>query len=311
MADLKLYYFPTSFYSQKVLMALFEKEATFREQIVFIVQGEQNEPWYMKVTPKGTVPALEAPGRVLTDSEDIVNYVDKELDTGTRLIPNPDTKIGQEVDKWRNLLNDVNVPVITFGTVFHQELSQTGLKFPSFLKSKLKSAKEVMQNGAKVLQEKADKYPELREHFLAKLSAQNERSAKTGNKEVVVQALDELDVLFEKIEDRLAETRKEQGVTDSWLVGSRFTMADINLAILLDRLTLLGLEERYFSPSKRPLIQDFYVRMGKRKSVQRVRQKFQSTMRIMVGRTLKKAIPVVVGLVGVAVGVFYWRGRAK
>ncbi|XP_033754475.1 ganglioside-induced differentiation-associated protein 1-like [Pecten maximus] len=309
MADLKLYYFPVSFYSQKVLLTMFEKEANFREQVVVIVQGEQNEPWYMKVTPKGTVPALEVPGTVLTDSEDIVNYLDKQLDTGIKLIPSIDTRIGKEVDKWRQKFKALQIDVITFGIVFHPELSLTGIKVPSVLSKAINS--ESMRNSRQALQKKAVKYPEHRENFLAKMTMHDKRMGKIENKEVVIQYLNELDTLFDQIESRLAETRKEQGVSDSWLVGSRFTLADINLVILLDRLSFLGMEERYFTPSKRPLTYDFYVRIGKRKSVQQLRKKFQSTLKIMLTRMLKKAFPTVVGILVVAAGVFYWIYRAN
>ncbi|XP_060082349.1 ganglioside-induced differentiation-associated protein 1-like [Ylistrum balloti] len=311
MADLKLYYFPTSFFSQKVLLTLFEKEAQFREQVIMIHAGEQNEPWYLKVTPKGTVPALEAQGKVFTDSEDIVTYLDKELDTGIKLIPDLSSKIGQEVDKWRRIFNDLNIAVITYGIVFHPELSQTGMKVSSAMKKGLQSAKEGMRKGSKTLQEKAEKYPEFREEFLAKVSLQTERLAKMENKEVVIQALNELDTLFDQIESTLAETRKEQGVTDSWLLGSRFTMADIFLTILMDRLNFLGLEERYFVTSKRPLANDYYQRVGNRKSVQQNRQKFKKAANLMFVRMLKKTIPAFVGVLGVVISVLYWRARSK
>ncbi|XP_033754476.1 ganglioside-induced differentiation-associated protein 1-like [Pecten maximus] len=288
---------------------MFEKEANFREQVVVIVQGEQNEPWYMKVTPKGTVPALEVPGTVLTDSEDIVNYLDKQLDTGIKLIPSVETRIGKEVDKWRQKFKALQIDVITFGIVFHPELSLTGIKVPSVLRKAINS--ESMRSSRQALQKKAVKYPEHRENFLAKMTMHDKRMGKIENKEVVIQYLNELDTLFDQIESRLAETRKEQGVTDSWLVGPRFTMADINLVILLDRLNFLGMEERYFTPSKRPLTYDFYVRIGKRKSVQQLREKFQSVSKIMLDRMLKKSIPAVVGVLGVVAGIFYWKGRAK
>lgn len=289
-------------------MVLFEKEATFREQIVLLIKGEQNEPWYMKVTPKGTVPALEIPGTVLTDSEDIVNYLDRELDTGIKLIPNPESKIGQTVETWRQKFNALNLAVISYGIMFHPELSQTGIQFPPAMRDK---ATQSMQNARESLQEKADGNPEHRDNFLTKISIQNERLAKMKNKEVVIQHLNDLDTLFDLIESRLADTRKEQGVDDSWLVGSRFTMADINLVILLDRLTLLGMKERYFPSPKRPLTHDFYVRMGKRRSVQQLRQKFKDVMKAMVGRMMVKSVPAVVGVVGVVAGLFYWRSRTR
>lgn len=48
-----------------------------------------------------------------------------------------------------------------------------------------------------------------------------------------------------------------------------FTIADINLAILLQRLWELGLEGRYWAGGKRPLLAKYYDRVKQRDSFKR------------------------------------------
>lgn len=99
----------------------------------------------------------------------------------------------------------------------------------------------------------------------------------------------------------------EQGVSDPWLVGPRFTAADIALTTLLDRISFLGLAERYFTPEVRPLLYSYFKRLGTRKSVQQVRAGIAGIPRLFILRKLKKSSPFVVGAlaVGIAAAVAY------
>lgn len=51
-----------------------------------------------------------------------------------------------------------------------------------------------------------------------------------------------------------------------WLCSDRFTIADIELTILLERLNQLGLESRFWSYGKRPFIEKYYERVKQRGS---------------------------------------------
>lgn len=53
---------------------------------------------------------------------------------------------------------------------------------------------------------------------------------------------------------------------DRWLCCDRFTVADISLTILLDRLYLLGLETRLWTDGKKPGITRYYERVRQRES---------------------------------------------
>jgi len=84
---MKLYYMPFSSYSQKVLVALYEKGVAFTPLLV--------PPWdpmaradYLKVNPLGKVPTLVLDdGAVIPESTTIVEYLEDHCPTGTRLIP--------------------------------------------------------------------------------------------------------------------------------------------------------------------------------------------------------------------------------
>lgn len=51
-----------------------------------------------------------------------------------------------------------------------------------------------------------------------------------------------------------------------WLCSDRFTIADIELTILLERLNQLGLESRLWSNGRRPYIEKYYERVKQRES---------------------------------------------
>ena len=58
--------------------------------------------------------------------------------------------------------------------------------------------------------------------------------------------------------------------TDTWLVGPSFTAADITFAVLLQRLDMLGLDDRLFSKDKRPNISGYYQKVQQRKAFQQM-----------------------------------------
>ncbi|XP_045191510.2 ganglioside-induced differentiation-associated protein 1-like isoform X2 [Mercenaria mercenaria] len=79
-----LYYFPGSYYSLKVLHALYEKDVSFKEKHIFIVLGEQNEEWYLKKNNMGEVPCLEIDGKCTSESEAIIDVIDQTFHSGKR-----------------------------------------------------------------------------------------------------------------------------------------------------------------------------------------------------------------------------------
>lgn len=85
---MKLYYFPLSSYSQKVLMALYEKGVEFTPELVMVGDPAVKEA-YRKVNPFGKIPTLVLDdGHVIPESSIIIEYLEGHHgDSGTRLIP--------------------------------------------------------------------------------------------------------------------------------------------------------------------------------------------------------------------------------
>ena len=84
---MKLYYFPLSTYSQKALIALYEKGIEFTPEIVELGVPEKRAA-FKKIYPIGKVPVLvRDDGWHIPESSIIVEYLDTQLDRGPRLIP--------------------------------------------------------------------------------------------------------------------------------------------------------------------------------------------------------------------------------
>ena len=84
---MKLYYFPLSTYSQKVLIALHEKAAAFEsEQVRLFDEAERAR--YREIYPLGRIPLLVLDdGHLIPESSIIIEYLDAKLAGGPRLIP--------------------------------------------------------------------------------------------------------------------------------------------------------------------------------------------------------------------------------
>lgn len=305
MSDLTLYYFPASYYSQRALLALYEKNAKFKHKVVFIHSGDQNDPTYMRMNPAGQVPVLTDGKKVITESDAVIRYVDENVHTGSTLIPDESSPVGKEVARLWKLINAVKVEIVTFGVVNFQDLSKSGLHpMAQGMKGFLgKRSDEIKKN----LTALADKYPDLRDAYNVKIESAFNFQQNYQNRELVVQILNDLEKTFDEMERTLKKVTEEQGVSDPWLVGPRFTAADIALTTLLDRISFLGLADRYFTPEVRPLLYSYFKRLGTRKSVQQVRAGIAGIPRLFILRKLKKSSPFVVGAlaVGIAAAVAY------
>jgi glutathione S-transferase len=84
---MKLHYFPLSPYSQKVLMALFEKEVSFTPQLAELTSPEGRAA-IEKLYRMSKIPVLELDdGQVLPESSVMIEYIDGLSDREPRLIP--------------------------------------------------------------------------------------------------------------------------------------------------------------------------------------------------------------------------------
>ena len=84
---MKLYYNPLSTYSQKVLIAFYEKGLTF-EPFVIDLKNATARQSYAKVYPLGKIPLLiTEQNRPVPESSIIIEYLDMNYMTGATLLP--------------------------------------------------------------------------------------------------------------------------------------------------------------------------------------------------------------------------------
>jgi glutathione S-transferase len=83
---LKVYSYFNSICTQKVFITLAEKKLGYDTQNVDLFTNEQFKPEYLKINPKGVVPALDHDGRIVIESSLICEYLDDSF-PAQRLVP--------------------------------------------------------------------------------------------------------------------------------------------------------------------------------------------------------------------------------
>ncbi|KAL8575943.1 hypothetical protein ACOMHN_027341 [Nucella lapillus] len=307
MADrqVRLYYHPMSYYSQMVLIALKEKEVKYEPVIMNIHGGEQNEAWYMRVNPSGQVPTLQDGEKTIKESMTIVDYIDKEFPTDSKLVPEMSTEMGKAVDRWRKALEEVNVYSVTYGILCYPDLSVSGLKMKPPVTSKTEVLARNQIFGSKA-EELADEHPDLREAYSAKATKLTKMS-QSLERENVEKALNDLEKTLDEVEGQLKKVDADPS-KELWFCGQQFTAADINLCVLMARLHLLGLAERYHSVEKRPYLHAYWEQAKKRPSIKRCSiNAYMEMVKWRLRKGAKIVLPILGGLVtvGLAAGLAF------
>ena len=63
-------------------MALHEKKLPFKTHLVNVHKGEQYDPWFMEINPKGDVPVLKDGVKIIPDSGRILDYLEDNFTNG-------------------------------------------------------------------------------------------------------------------------------------------------------------------------------------------------------------------------------------
>ena len=126
---LELYHNGHSSCAQKVRLLLAEKDLhQDRDWIsheLHLVNGEQKNPDYMKINPKGVVPSLIHDDRIVVESSVISQYIDDHFDDAERirLTPgNPDLRTSMQA--WIDLQDSKGFPSIAAMTLGLWELHE-------------------------------------------------------------------------------------------------------------------------------------------------------------------------------------------
>jgi glutathione S-transferase len=227
---LELYHYWDSVCSFKVRMCLAEKGLNWESRYVDILAFEQTRPDYLKLNPNAVVPTLVHDGRPVIESTVINEYLDEVFPDMSLRPADPHARARMRV--WVKYEDDLIYPAI---------------RIPSFnlmLRSILTQRTDAEID--RMMATHPD--PKRAENYKKTARAPVDRAA-------VAEATQKLAVALDRLEATLAD--------GPWLVGAQFTLADIALAPMMDRLEFLAMAGLW---DGRPRVRDWVARLKARPS---------------------------------------------
>lgn len=229
---LELYHHGSSSCSAKVRFALGEKGLDWVGRYVDILNGEQFSPEYLALNPKAVVPVLIHDGTVIRESTVICEYLEDAFPAPAILPSSPVDRARVRI--WTKTVDEELHPACSALTYIashrHTILRRGAGSFESFLEA----------GGSEGRGARALKWQYIQQGFDAPGAADKIR-------------------LYDDCLRRM-----EQDLGDSpWLVGDRFTLADIALAPYLNRLAALAMEGLW-QGGRLPRVEDWFERIRQR-----------------------------------------------
>ena len=232
---LELYHHGSSVCAAKVRIALEEKELEFEKHYIDILIGEQFTPEFRKINPKAVVPVLVHDGNIITESTVICEYADWVFPDKPIMPSDPLLRAG--VLYWTKAVDEELHPAC--GTL-------------TFMSSHRYTTLEKL--GKQGLEEFMDSTPDL-----SLASDWKERKRAYIEQGLVhpdsKKAIRVHEMFLDKMEKALAGG-------DDYLVGNKYTLADIAMTPYLNRLYMLSMLENWCAD--KPNVLKWFDRMRAR-----------------------------------------------
>lgn len=295
---LVLYQYYPSYFCQKVVFAFYEKKLKFKSEIIDLYRGDQYEPWFLKLNPKCEVPVLKDGVKIIPDSRRIIDYVEDNFSNGDtpRLIPEKGSPQYQTMERMRDLLDNIPNELVTFGCLIHPELAGEIRMHPQ----EVKARRAIFYSKPGMLSDYAEKYKDFQDYYLVKKSSTEKMQAAISSKDEVEKGL--LDVIYALKESEKLLASQEKDGKKTWLCGEKFTIADISLCVLLNRLKVLGLLDKYFVDDNFEHLKDYFKRAQLRDSFKRTMNQSSGLIKSFSSMDTKDQFLVTVGSIAVVVG---------
>ncbi|CAG7819427.1 unnamed protein product, partial [Allacma fusca] len=269
--EIILYYYPLSYYSQVVLMALYHRQIPFTACALDIRRGDQFTPEFLALSPRGEVPVLQdgINERTYTDSLQILHHLEHNPLLGAHgysLAPE-DPQEEFRCEEFARKLHRLKLDTLTFGSVLFNDLDiEPQGHFAS--EQNREKMREYIRKRKAIYRTEALNFPEYSGTLKRKLDdIQHEWHfiEKREDYETLLisveQALDECEAELESRHHRGHPKRRGSMVGNDtwWLCSHDICVADIFLGILIWRLFELGFYKRMIEP--RPYLTKYFERL--------------------------------------------------
>ena len=221
---LTFYQFGNSVCCQKVRIVMSEKRLPWESVEVNLFRNEQYSPAYLKINPKGVVPALLHDGKPIIESTLICEYLD-DVYPDPPLVPK-DPFLRASMRQWSKLVDEglhEGVTEISFSAMFRERLKNSS---PEEREVRFRNIGD----------------PRRRDRFMSTY----EHGARSP---FVLHAVAAYYKAFKLLEQALSER-------GPWILGASPSLADINLMPYAARLEFLGLLDSF--TVARPAVREWW-----------------------------------------------------
>ena len=225
---LKLYHNDMSTCSQKVRFLLVEKGLEWEGVELDLRRGDQQQPEFLKINPKGLVPALDHDGNIVSESNIIIEYLNEVYPDPPLLPADPASRA--KARWWMKKLDDgmhLEVAVLSFAIAFRHQL--------------------IKACGSDEALEKH--FAGIRDPYIQEVQRQVVPHGTESPR--FVQAVLQYEKLLAEMNLALASNR--------WLVGDSLSLADIAYSPYVTRLDHLGLDGLW---ADKPHFAGWYTRLA-------------------------------------------------
>lgn len=208
LKGLHLYHTDVSNCCDRVRITLAEKELPWNSRFFVLPRGDHLSEEFFSINPRGVVPVLVDDGVIVTESSDIISYIDERF-------PKPALrpKGEQQQRRMRQWMSDADA--------IHPAIA--ALSFEFLFKAAPYSA-EFFQRRARLRQEPDPAIDQIFNYETGEVSAQ-----------AVRQAIISANVAFAELDSALQRS--------PYLLGTEFSLADLSWAVQIHRLKSLRLRD--------------------------------------------------------------------
>ncbi|KAL2232339.1 glutathione S-transferase TCHQD [Sesamum indicum] len=216
---MQLYHHPYSLDSQKVRIALEEKNIDYTSFHVNPITGKNFDSSFFRMNPSAKLPVFQNGSHILYDTVEIIQYIERIAMVSSG--GDESTLSSGEVVEWIYKIQQWNPKFFTLSHV----PPKYRLSVTKFLR--------------RVIIARMAECPELASAYHRKLKEAYETEEKLKDPEVLRWSEEHLERILDEAERKLSES--------TYLVGEEFTLADVAFIPLLSRLALMNLEEKYIN----------------------------------------------------------------